>query len=329
MIRQSTLFILGAGASKPYGIPTGAELNFDLARIGTASHPIADALHTHLGIAHADTVAFSRSFLLSRTPSIDAFLATRDTHSKIGKYAIAAALIACEHPDYVHGLAPPPKWDDWLAIVWAHMREGVDKVEDLRHNNVRFVTFNYDRSLEFFLHHAIKESFGVSDDKARKVGEAFNVLHLYGDLGPLFPAPGVKGRSYERDVSTKSLEIAASAIRVIPEARDDDKCFAMARHHIAWAKKICFLGFGFDSLNVKRLDLKSCVAFGHHKYIVASVLNKRRGERFRLQQELLGSSIREGSGSTRYHDGATIYDWEEHDEVSSETLRRSLLFVDP
>ena len=49
MIRQSTVFILGAGASVPYGFPSGMKLLRDAKN--SPHHHIANVVGDHVGVA--------------------------------------------------------------------------------------------------------------------------------------------------------------------------------------------------------------------------------------------------------------------------------------
>jgi hypothetical protein len=52
------------------------------------------------------------------------------------------------------------------------------------------------------------------------------------------------------------VRTAASGIRIIHEATDEDAQFSEARTLIEHARRVVFLGFGFGEVNVDRLDLQ-------------------------------------------------------------------------
>jgi hypothetical protein len=55
-------------------------------------------------------------------------------------------------------------------------------------------------------------------------------------------------------IKPEDITKVAACIRVIPEAREThDEKFNRAKQLIVWANKICFIGFGFDAMNVGRL----------------------------------------------------------------------------
>ena len=97
MITENTVFILGAGASKPYGFPTALELRKDI--IYSFTSDFQNAL-TKFNQSSGDNLQFSpaikeliETFRLSSTKSIDLFLSRNKKYYELGK-AILAFLIA-------------------------------------------------------------------------------------------------------------------------------------------------------------------------------------------------------------------------------------------
>lgn len=290
MIKHNTVFVLGAGASMPYGFPSGEVLRQSICRDATSDSGMRGTLTTDMEIPEQDLRVFGDAFSRSLQPSIDAFLAKRQNFADIGKLCIAHQLCHRENPT---AMFDGNTDDHWYRELWHAMTLDLNGPSLLRHNKVRFVTFNYDRSLEFALHEATKHSFGLDDAQAQRCWEALPICHVYGQLGAFRPANG-DGRGYNKDVSANSLRIAAKGIRIIPEARDDDAEFQMVRTWFDWAERICFLGFSFDELNMQRLGLESVLEWivnnkgkEHTPWVVASVLGLTKSEvRRRLQPHI-------------------------------------------
>ncbi len=98
MINVKTLLIVGAGASVPYGYPTGKELKDELCKPNKLSD-------LRCKIHEAEIEEFCRVFSDARSTSIDSFLAQRGNHyigkssltfGELGKLAIASLLIKNE-----------------------------------------------------------------------------------------------------------------------------------------------------------------------------------------------------------------------------------------
>ncbi len=252
MIKKPTVLILGAGASKPYGLPLGSELRYSICQATDNANDLANTLKKVVGIDQAETIDFARQFRRSHVKSIDAFLAKRTEFTNVGKLAIAAILIGRESPGRLEHI---DEAEHWYAYMWNLMIQDINDVSELHFNRIKFITFNYDRSLEYFLHSAIKHTFGVEDAKAYEVLNKIEILHVYGSLGNFHYLPGNGARQYLDDLNPDSLHIAAEGIEIIPEARNDSKAFMRARDICADVENIGFLGFGFDALNIERLGL--------------------------------------------------------------------------
>ena len=241
--------VLGAGASHAMGYPVGAGLRSKILEVGNTDRQhfaITAGLYFEEGLLQR----FVDSFLRSQMFSIDAFLARRPEFSDIGKRSIAALLLEVE--DELR-LRSTESRDHWYRYFYN--RFAAESWEHLDFSNISIVTFNYDRSLEKFLHEAIKESYGKSDAEAAVKLDSLKIVHVYGSLGS--PVPGKKDHlTYGGPVTAAKVKVAANSLKVIPEGRDDDAALNSARDMLTGADRIAFMGFGFDEVNVARLHAK-------------------------------------------------------------------------
>lgn len=286
MVTNPTVFILGAGASIPYGFPSGDALRKEI--IGSVVGQknlttLSLAICKHGSINHDKFVEFRNAFLGSNVNSIDSFLSRRSEYVDIGKYAISALLCAKENKETFSNLSID---DNWYGALWNALITGVSSVQEIKKNKVKIITFNYDRSLEFFLHTSIMNTFGLTDQEAFDELRNLPILHVYGLLGTF--------TSHNYGVNTEnSLYQAANKIKIIPESRDDDPAFIEAQDWLNWAKRICILGFSYDELNVKRLGLEAVIASkdstkGNHAPMVVSSTLGMSGAEINLAQSRLG-----------------------------------------
>lgn len=253
-----------------------------------------------LGFDQRDLNVFSTAFLKSGMPSIDAFLArrgkekvgnlTNQTFSDIGKAAIAFHLIQREEESILHSFPV----DHWYQYVWSFMADSLDAFGD---NQLRVITFNYDRSFEYYLLTALQHSFGISSLEAAQHLRKIPILHVYGELGKLpdLADDGCESRFYRPDLSDPAfLAAAARGIRVIDESRDDDDIFDQAYAYLKNSKKICFLGFGFDNTNMRRLRIDKLMAEfrelrGGEPSVYATTLGLEDAERSQVMSRLRAS----------------------------------------
>lgn len=261
MITVPTTLVLGAGASVPYGFPSGYELRKKLCDFGDIRRM------SPYGYDERDLKIFCDTFLKSGMHSIDAFLARRGnekvgsltnmTFADIGKAAIAYCLINCERPEVLHNFID----DHWYSYLWSFMN---DSLESFGQNKLKIITFNYDRSLEFYLLTALQNSFGISEEVAAQHLKKIPIIHAYGKLAELtgLAEASMESRTYRAEAENSAyISAAVRGIRVIDESRDDDAVFEQAYSYLSDAQKICFLGFGFDETNFRRLRVEQLMQY--------------------------------------------------------------------
>lgn len=248
MIEIPTVFVLGAGASKPYGFPTALELTTSVTEF-TWAHPYDDVLSL-LRHNSCELEGFQRALVASRINSVDRFL---EVHSKekgflrLGKHLMAMALIRCEHPPNLTQAR-----GDWLRHVWNAML--TSRLENVSDNRIAIITFNYDRVVEQYLLDAICGAYGCTPGLARSQLEKIPFVHVYGSLGHFPRASSVAEdeRPFRSRIDAIEVETAAKSLWIAPEERTEES-FAAARKLIRKARRVVFVGFGFDPMNSHRL----------------------------------------------------------------------------
>ena len=208
MITKQTVLILGAGASVPYGFPTGRSLLLQITdelAPGRATG-LRQTLHP---FSHEHTSEFIAELLASNQPSVDAFIENRPSFTDIGKTAIAIKLIDCENQ---HTLTRAANLQ-WYEHLWNQL--GTRRQEFLN-SKLSVITFNYDRSLEYSLFNSLRSAFGLSVDEASQdLRDTIPIIHVYGQLGlPAFFDPD--GRSYTSNSDEPNVKKAVSGIRDRP-----------------------------------------------------------------------------------------------------------------
>ena len=256
MIKTKTLFILGAGASQPFDYPTGIELRDKILFGNTYEADVVNALNRcddNAVTFRQDIKRFNDAFSGSAGYSIDSFLEERPKEHPfmyIGKTFIAKILISCEKDNNLRINTEK----NWYMYLFDRMKASF---EELSQNRISFITFNYDRSLEYFLFEAIKKQFDKGSEECVKMMKNFQIVHLYGKLDPL-PWQEPHGKEYSTTENLiERLRAAPINIKLISDEREVEKSeyFQEAYKLIEWADRIFFLGFSFDETNLKRLHL--------------------------------------------------------------------------
>ena len=180
MIKTQTLFILGAGASAPFGYPTSVGLRNSILSRGN-DPTILQALNYMNDDPKPFEKEFNRfldEFARSSVYSIDSFLEYRTEFMEVGKINIAAFLINHEEDRNLR-LATDK---NWYMYLYDRLKVSFDEFDK---NNISFITFNYDRSLEQFLFEAVLCRFGKSPKECAEKLKSIPIVHLYGQLDPL------------------------------------------------------------------------------------------------------------------------------------------------
>ncbi len=254
MITKKTVLVLGAGASGPYGFRTGAGLrNWAVTQIQNApASPLIKVL-SDLGYEERHRNDFAGELRHAGTASIDLFLESRDEFMPIGKSVIACGLI--EHEVAANLFVFP---EDGLpgSWYWYLIQRLGDKPDQFRKNQLSIVTFNYDRSLEYYLFTALKSRWKLSDEAAWELLKVIPIVHVYGQLGKLHELEG-RGRPYRPDLSPESINAAVGEMQILHEADLNSSALAQARKLLLEAHEICFLGFGYHPTNLERLEVKN------------------------------------------------------------------------
>ncbi len=251
MITKPTVFVLGAGASIEYGFPSGWGL---VQRICAASEDKeVCALLEKLDPGRLDIKHFASSLRKSAKLSVDAFLEHQGpTMLDIGKFMIAAALVPCENEDNLFATGGSP---GWYRLLFEKMNCSFERFSQ---NQVRFITYNYDRSLEHFLTNALAKSYGKSLSQAYAAMRKIQIVHVHGCLGN-YEVEQREGRAYLPELEVYAVREAARGIKIVHEDMQNTQELKDAREALGWAKQIFFVGFGYDCINIARLEPQSWV----------------------------------------------------------------------
>lgn len=192
---------------------------------------------------------FEQSLRRSMMSSVDAFLESRPEFMEIGKSSIACALIPFENQEILLRNSKKLFWYEYL-----YNQMGTKKVE-FNKNKLSIITFNYDRSLEYFFLLALTNSYGIKIDEAVNLLKTIDIVHVYGQLGKLDHLDK-KGRRYSQSLGVKTIRKSISAIKILHEHSGESDEFTEAFKLLRKASTICFLGFGYHPINLERLRIK-------------------------------------------------------------------------
>jgi hypothetical protein len=303
MIRSKTTMIVGAGASCELQFPGNDELlarigqSFDFARFGTGvqmkdSVLLAQYLQkmaARIGKNDQDIhSAAERIRIASKlTRSIDSLLDQHDTDQLItsaGKLAIVHFICQAEAKSILRsepripGDLPIQGADTWLYQLGQLVTSGVPRSQvEKCLDDLSIINFNYDRSIEHFLPWAMVVAFGMQLKEAQAIVAAkLRIIHPYGTIGRL---PWQRGEAADCEWGTEqpwNIHNLAGLIRTSSEAQRDQQMLMQLRGMVSSAKRIVFLGFGFQPQNV---DLLVDYGLSHDPEIAITVHGMSRTNR--------------------------------------------------
>jgi hypothetical protein len=255
VISTPTVFVLGAGASAPYGFDTGEQL-LERARTLTAEN-IADLIRP---LPAQGATPLLDALIHTGDLSIDAMLELRGNIQAPGKALMAHLLLRQEREALGRNHTFPRAWYRTLFTAMA-----APTPEQAVGQPVRFVTFNYDRSLEYCLAHAWRVRY--HPERLVDVTAMQRLfIHLHGQLGFLSEVGGpgqvvTYGGSPE-GISEADILCGRQSIQIISDPHTNAPQFVQAREALQAAQRVVFIGFNFADRNVERLQLLASMRQG-------------------------------------------------------------------
>jgi hypothetical protein len=275
MTPAHTVFILGAGASNRFGLPTGSGLSATIAemlrfrfvhgQLQAGDGQMVNLIRQQRGEVDVYArAAVQLAEALPTTLSVDDCLRSFDHDPRIvalGKWAIAAAIARAERQS--SGLValdgePEARQQalialdtSWLADIFRRIRTTV-RFNDRPSlfEGVAIINFNYDRCIEQYLFHAVQRAFGVPAGDAAEVMQSLHIVHPYGQIGFL----PWQSRRPVHQFASRTLDVVtlAGEIRTYTEQAADATAEEVSEI-VASARKLVFLGFGYHPQNVSIL----------------------------------------------------------------------------
>lgn len=281
MIEEKTVFILGAGSAAPYDFPTGDRLkriiceNFIKDYVGLPIPVgIPDESDRIKGLRKELAEKFTSALRKATGLSIDQFLQINKSHLMEGKIAILLYIMRAERSSIFR-----KGNEDWYSYLFKKMMtECVEESnpEYFYKNEVSFITFNYDRSLEYFLADSFVNNFSDLRREVKLLNfvDRIPIHHVYGSLGKL---PWQNNPSKEEVLEYGSSDVhyllkdsTQKCIKLIDERDEANK--KIIQETISNAKRIFFLGFDYLNENLEALGLPNSLSPHHKTNIIGTAL---------------------------------------------------------
>lgn len=291
------VLIVGAGGSYIYKFPLGDEL-FKKIRNKFPNHAknyVENILHSNDYRMHRFyqiAEDFSNQLKNITGISIDKYLNLNSDFIEIGKLAIASEIISCER-----SFLNPVKNkidNDWYTYLFIKLLDGLDTIDDIINyfgKNLSIITFNYDRSLENFLFQNLYEILKsqLKKEEIVRIIEKIPFIHVYGKSGYLeweskkdenSMVPFNNSENYVYELAMK----VSKMIEIIYEQRKEKEEIRIAKELITNSNRLLFLGFGYDTLNLKILGFPEIL---NNQKVFGTAYNNTENERIHIKNLFL------------------------------------------
>lgn len=280
MIRTDTTLIIGAGANREIEMPDGPDLlakiagGFEFERLDSEVKSRDLVNFSHLFQQVSDQVGMTYDELVAGATAIrDATLVTNNIdaileqygHDKAvqtaGKLAIVYYTLQGESKSTLAaepraaGELPLRGTENWLFQLGQLIVKGVPRAKaDECFEKLSIVCFNYDRAIEHYLPWVVQRAFGMSyEESCELVAGRLRIVHPYGVAGRL-PWQGDEefGAGWGAE-SPENIVALSKRIYTASQRAGSRQFQSYLRSEMSRAKRLGFLGFGFDPMNVAML----------------------------------------------------------------------------
>jgi len=246
---MSDLFIIGAGASVPYGFPSGEKLLEEIKGVKNSEDKLKRWIYKRVLIYNSDRIVKGKVFEKvlsdlndSLMTSVDDFIRNRnyedDEYNIAIKRIIAAFILYYENNI--------KKTIDWTE----HLLTAIDRRDNsLKHFfKSRFIIFNYDRVFEHKILHYLTFEKREPEDRAMEIIDRMNIIHLHGYLGS-FNKLRFGAEQMDNSIPENFETVWDSKNSYIKQI------IHKSREYITFSERIFFLGFSYLEENMIKLGL--------------------------------------------------------------------------
>lgn len=284
---KSLVLIIGAGASAEVGLPIGKELkisisealniqNDTMGNLTGGEKLIRDALNLlaqqYGNISHyelQDYIAAAKLIhdAMPQALSIDNFIDSHKKNGRVatcGKLAIVSSILKAEknsklyvESNTLNTINFTEVSNTWFNTLFQMISKYTQEDDiEAQFEKISIISFNYDRCLEHFLHCSLQNYYGMDQKKAFNLVKKLKIHHPYGKVANLPSNEWATEIGYGNSAQTggRLKDIAMSFIKTFTEETEKDSSdINEIRSTVKNAKRIAFLGFAYDDLNLKLL----------------------------------------------------------------------------
>lgn len=286
MIKNPTVFVVGAGASKDLGLPLGPELKSSISKILSGKNrnfvpSFRAAIEKYFSGSNLKVDEIIRSLevyshRILTAASIDNFLDQRRDDVPLQvccKMAILYCIADAERNSRLSGAditSKLVKADDYFLYDLLNIAVRGHQPDNLQQSldNLTFIVFNYDRCIEYYLYKWLEFQFGAEYAKNIKLPK---IIHVYGSYFQNNMTEIESAFQYEGEFAFQNPHIVlpdiCDSIKTFTE-QEDSRVFGEIQKSMAEARTVAFIGFGFEEQNMRFFNRQ-----GKYKTVFSTVFN--------------------------------------------------------
>jgi hypothetical protein len=272
MFTDRTVIVVGAGASKEFGLPLGVEL---IEQIGWLLKIKSQPPYLQLN-SDSFTKAFRMEFFeelknkridsyipkferikraMPLSVSIDNFFAVDNDPEieRICKIAISNVILSAESKsdiyadivNYPNNVKREISKKHWIHALFQKLQTGITRANiDEFGKNCKIISFNYDRSITHYITIAIMDYFSISFVEARTICNQIEIIYPYGSLGD----------AEYGDCSIANIVKASKSIQTFTEQKTAPTNIERMKEAVLNSTHMIMLGYGFHRQNLELLQ---------------------------------------------------------------------------
>lgn len=146
--------------------------------------------------------------------------------------------------------------NSWYIPFFQQLTENcsLDDLED-RFRHMTLIIFNYDRCVEHFLFHALRNYYRIDDQAAASLVSHLKIFHPYGKVGPLEWMDRNNSIKFGASIQADQLLASAHTIKTFTEGKDPTSSeILQIRNCMNEVDRLIFAGFAFHKLNMQLIS---------------------------------------------------------------------------
>lgn len=265
--REGITFFVGAGASCPYGFPSGSRL------VDSIVKSLANPSETFIGMHLLKNSDFTKKELATFADSLHSYRLDVESESIDDYFHINQDLVIreiCRHATfctilhheqkYLQDRSGIPDWLDLFLIPFLGNFSSIDEFFSAMNGTINtglemvqgfhFISLNYDRMIEQRLFEILKANIPNQGETLEIIKKRFHYEHPHGSLGTIGDLPFGSHLPNGKE----ALHNALKRLAFWCEKSKKPEAWRIQNSLVPLRRTLCFLGYGFHEIINDRFD---------------------------------------------------------------------------